>query len=192
VRGTEKQIRWAESIQAQHAKGLRRMVAVLGRIPEEIRADYEARILAPARELGERCGDLAGRWIDARQSLTVALGACPEGQFAPMLGRVLGGKLEKTPLGRWFLLREAGELDIPRPPKEVRMNLTGDPALGRIPVGWDPACLGEAPAARVLDRATSAWEVAATEVVLPDQVAKEVRAEVEARGIRVIRESDAR
>jgi hypothetical protein len=192
MRGTEKQVVWAEEIEKSYQEGLRRMTSVLGNIPEGHRAEYEALVLVPAREMGKTCGDFAARWIDARKALPVFLGSISAERFGQELGGVLGSTFAKTPLGKWCLLEVSDELDLRQTPEEIVMNLTGDPSLGRVPVGWDPSRLSENAAGRILERATAAWEKDATAVILPDTVADQVRDEIASRGIRVIRQSEAR
>ncbi len=197
MKGTEKQVAWAEKIRADYSIGVARLRALRKRVPEEFAPEIDERIKKLVT-LEKRLGEDAAAWIEkGRNSTAYAIGREPK--WRDMWAPLLKGKISKE-LQSWLVM----SLDWETPVAPVIVNATGDeiPGLPRakerkykketdslveVPLPYDNPCL-------LLDRCHTAAgphrQNAPLVVILQDAVAEDerVRETFAGEGVKIIAE----
>lgn len=123
MKGTEKQVEWAEKIRADYRVGVARLRALRKRVPAEFAPEIDERLRKLA-SLEKRLGDDAAAWIEkGRNSTAYAIGR--EVKWRDMWCPLLKGKVSKDFMS-WLVM----SLDWETPITPVIVNATGDEIPG--------------------------------------------------------------
>lgn len=197
MKGTEKQVAWAEQIRSEYHIGVARLRALRKRVPEEFAPEIDERIRKLVA-LEKRLGEDAAAWIEkGRSSTAYAIGREPK--WRDMWAPLLKGKISKE-FQSWLVM----SLNWETPVAPVIVNATGNeiPGLPRakeckyqketdsfveVPLPCDNPCL-------LLERCNTAAgpsrQNAPLVVILQDAVAEDerIRKTFASEGVKIIAE----